>query len=275
MRYISQIETILKDGSAMDFFLIAIVSGAASLLTFFSGFGLGTVLTPFYGIFFPLHLAVMMTALVHLANSLSKSMLLNEFILWDFVRTFGLYSIVAAGVGAWALSQTVKMVPLFEYEMGGHIHTVTVTKILISALLLFFVIWERHPKLKQLSFPKNWMWLGGVISGFLGGFSGHQGALRTAVMRSAGITKEWMVATGAAISVGNDFLRFLIYVFLFQGDYRTEQPHWVLGGIVGATAGSFLGKKWLKSISDAHFEIWISGALIIFAVALGSGLIGQ
>jgi ABC-type amino acid transport system permease subunit len=251
------------------------VSTSASLLTFFSGFGLGTVLTPFYGLFFPLHLAVMMTALVHLVHSLSKALLLREYISIDFVKRFGVYSLAAAGVGAWALWKTVSAEPLFRYVFDGHIHTITLTKILVCLLLLFFVLWERLQTTKNITFPQNWLWLGGITSGFLGGFSGHQGALRTAVMRSAGLTKEKMVATSAAISVGNDLVRLCVYLVLFQGDYKVEQSHWLLAGIIGAIAGAFFGKQWLETVTDKHFEIWISATLILFAVGLGSGLIGQ
>lgn len=43
---------------------------AAAGLTFFSGFGLGTVLMPVLAVFFSVELATMMTAVVHLLNNL-------------------------------------------------------------------------------------------------------------------------------------------------------------------------------------------------------------
>jgi len=49
----------------MDYFVIALVAFTASLLTFFSGFGLGTLLTPAFALFFPINLAVALTAIVH------------------------------------------------------------------------------------------------------------------------------------------------------------------------------------------------------------------
>ena len=42
----------------MEIALISFVALAASVLTFFSGFGLGTILTPFMAIFFPVETAV-------------------------------------------------------------------------------------------------------------------------------------------------------------------------------------------------------------------------
>jgi uncharacterized membrane protein YfcA len=54
-----------------DLFMIG-TALAASLLTLISGFGLGTLLLPVFALFFPLELAVGMTAVVHLLNNLFK-----------------------------------------------------------------------------------------------------------------------------------------------------------------------------------------------------------
>lgn len=54
----------------MDVLVIAVSALVASGLTLFSGFGLGTILTPVFALFFPVATAVAMTAVVHLANNL-------------------------------------------------------------------------------------------------------------------------------------------------------------------------------------------------------------
>lgn len=259
----------------MDYLFISGVSCLASLLTFFSGFGLGTVLTPFYGIFFPLHLAIMMTAAVHLVNSASKALLLRQYIDWNFVKTFGGVSVISSAFGAWCLLKSVKMEALYTYELGGHIHTITPTKLLVATLLLFFVLWERSQGFKNFALPKQWFLVGGAASGFLGGFSGHQGALRTVVLRSAKFSKETLIATSASVALGIDLLRISIYLFSFTEDYRLEQPHWVSAGITGAFIGTFIGKSMLSTMSDTSFEKWISATLILFSLALGAGMIGQ
>ena len=46
----------------MEFVVIAIVSAGASLLTLFSGFGLGTILMPAFAVFFPLDIAISLAA---------------------------------------------------------------------------------------------------------------------------------------------------------------------------------------------------------------------
>jgi uncharacterized protein len=54
----------------MEIFIITLASFVTAILTFFSGFGLGTVLTPVFAIFFPIDLAIALTGVVHFGNNL-------------------------------------------------------------------------------------------------------------------------------------------------------------------------------------------------------------
>ena len=56
----------------MEIILICLAAFLASLLTFFSGFGLGTILMPVFALFFPLEMAIALTGVVHLLNNLFK-----------------------------------------------------------------------------------------------------------------------------------------------------------------------------------------------------------
>jgi uncharacterized membrane protein YfcA len=56
----------------MDYVLICAVALLISMLTLFSGFGLGTVLMPAFGLFFPAPVAVAATSVVHLATNIFK-----------------------------------------------------------------------------------------------------------------------------------------------------------------------------------------------------------
>ena len=56
----------------MELVLIGAAALLASTLTLFSGFGLGTMMTPVFALFFPLPLAIAATAVVHLASNLFK-----------------------------------------------------------------------------------------------------------------------------------------------------------------------------------------------------------
>ena len=70
--------------------LICIAAFLASTLTFFSGFGLGTLLTPVFALFFPIQTAIAATAIVHLASNLFKVGLVGRDADWTVVARFGL-----------------------------------------------------------------------------------------------------------------------------------------------------------------------------------------
>ena len=60
---------------SMDFFFVIGISLIASVLTLFSGFGLGTLLLPAMLIILPTQGAVTATAIVHLSNNFLKVIL--------------------------------------------------------------------------------------------------------------------------------------------------------------------------------------------------------
>jgi len=49
---------------------------------------------------------------------------------------------------------------------------------------------EMSPRFQQWSLDKKYLPLGGLLSGFFGGLSGHQGALRSAFLIKSGLSKE-------------------------------------------------------------------------------------
>ena len=62
----------------MDYFLVCFVALIGAALTLFSGFGLGTLLLPIFGLFFPIEVAIIMTSLVHFSNNFLKVILHRE-----------------------------------------------------------------------------------------------------------------------------------------------------------------------------------------------------
>ncbi len=84
----------------MDYLVIGGAAVLASALTLFSGFGLGTLLMPVFALFFPVELAVAMTALVHFLNNLFKLALLGRQADRGVVLRFGAPTIVASFLGA-------------------------------------------------------------------------------------------------------------------------------------------------------------------------------
>jgi uncharacterized membrane protein YfcA len=70
--------------------VVALVALAAAVVTFFSGFGLGTILMPALAFFVPPEIAIGATALVHLANNIFKLGLVGRFADRRVLIRFGL-----------------------------------------------------------------------------------------------------------------------------------------------------------------------------------------
>lgn len=166
----------------MEYIIICLAALIASALTFFSGFGLGTILMPVFAIFFPVEIAIGLTAVVHFLNGLFKVFLVGRNANWSVVLRFGIMAALAALVGAWVLSLLAHLPVLYTYQISGHEFHITPIKLVIALLLLVFTILELTPKFHELSFDKKYLPLGGFVSGFFGGLSGNQGAFRTAFL---------------------------------------------------------------------------------------------
>jgi uncharacterized membrane protein YfcA len=62
----------------MELIVICLVAFITAILTFFSGFGLGTILMPVFAIFFPIEIAIAITGVVHFSNNLFKISLVGK-----------------------------------------------------------------------------------------------------------------------------------------------------------------------------------------------------
>ncbi|MCJ1806832.1 hypothetical protein MRP92_07895 [Flavobacterium covae] len=100
---------------------------------------------------------------------------------------------------------------MFEYKLADKVFRISLLKIFIGFSLIFFALYDVIPKLKNLEFNKKYLSLGGILSGFFGGISDHQGALGSAFLIRTGLTKESFIATGAVIACLIDISGISIY----------------------------------------------------------------
>ena len=122
----------------LEVFLISIVAFSASILTFFSGFGLGTLLTPVFVFFFPIEIAVGLTGIVHFSNNIFKLLLVGKQFNKKVVIRFGIPAIFAALMGSSLLLIISDFKPLFEYEMFGKSFYIYPIKFIIALILIIF-----------------------------------------------------------------------------------------------------------------------------------------
>lgn len=261
----------------MDYLLITLTALGAAALTLWSGFGLGTLLMPAFAIFFPLPVAVAATAVVHLANNLFKLALVGRDTDWRVAWRFGISAALAALAGAALLNAAVALPVLAEYRLGERICQVTVLKLAMAAVIIGFAVYELHPRWSKVAFDAKWLPWGGALAGFFGGLSGHQGALRTAFLLRAGLSKEAFIASGVVGAVIVDTVRLAVYGAGFYGGlFVLLDPHaWTLVGAASGAAflGSFLGAKWVEKVTLRAVQLTCAGLLIILAGLLASGLV--
>lgn len=257
----------------MTILIIALSAFLVSILTFFSGFGLGTVLTPIFALWFPIDLAIALTAIVHLLNNAFKLVLVGRHANREAVLRFGLPALVAAAFGAWLLIRVSDLTPIASYSLFGRELEILPLKLTIALLIAFFTLFEVVPKLKNWTVDKKYLPLGGLLSGFFGGLSGHQGALRSAFLIRMGLSKESFVATGVVIACLIDGVRLSVYSQHFTREGITDNASLLISATLAAFAGAYLGNRLLKKVTMETVQNIVSVGLFALAIALGAGLI--
>jgi uncharacterized membrane protein YfcA len=261
-----------------EYILLAVTALLASALTLFSGFGLGTLLLPAFALFFPVGVAVAATAIVHLVNNLFKLSLLWRDTDWGVAARFALPAALAALPGAALLFFLGDLPALLTYRLGERICEVTAVRLAIAGLIIFFACLDLVPGLgERLAFRKEHLPLGAALSGFFGGLSGHQGALRSAVLLRFGLTKAAFIATGVVCAVVVDITRLVVYGTTF---YHEDFRQLVQGGGVAlvtfaslaAFLGAFLATKLIKKVTMPMVRRLVGMMLIILAAALAAGI---
>lgn len=257
----------------MSYVIICSVALVASGLTFFSGFGLGTVLLPAFALFFAVEKAIALTAVVHFLNGLFKLSLVWRHIDRAIVIRFGGLAILGALAGAWSLLWLSEAQPLLTYSLFGRNVEIAPVKLVVGVLLLLFACAEMLPSFRDISFTPRWLTLGGVLSGFFGGLSGMQGALRSAFLVKLGLTKEAYVATGAAIAFLIDVSRLGIYSRQIV-EHRADLNYGLLGAaVIAAFAGAILGNRYLPKVKMSGIQGIVATLLFIVALGLITGFL--
>lgn len=136
----------------MEYLIIGAVAFSASALTFFSGFGLGTILLPAFALFFPAPAAVAATATVHLLNGLFKGALVFRAADWWTVLRFGIPAIPGAIIGALALS-ALGTQAAFRWTALGRDFAPSGAGVVIGLMLILFAALELTPRFQRLTAP--------------------------------------------------------------------------------------------------------------------------
>jgi len=253
------------------FLLISVVSFSASILTFFSGFGLGTLLLPVFSLFMPVELAVLATAIVHILNNALKFVLIRNFIDKAVLLSFGISAVIGAFFGAMIQKKIGGSHILYELELLDTTNRVELLSFVIGILMLVFAVLDLIPILKKISFGKGQFTIGGFLSGFFGGLSGHQGALRAAFLAKSNLKAEVFISTSVCLSLLIDATRIPIYLSSNVQIY----DHWLLiaPACVFAFLGSYFGKKLFTKKKVQNVRVFVAVFLFLMGSAMIIGLV--
>jgi uncharacterized membrane protein YfcA len=249
--------------------IVAVSCFLGSLITFFTGFGLGTLLMPVLAVFFPPVVAIAATAIIHFLNNLFKFALVGKYTDKSVVLSFGFPAVAAAFLGSFLLVYTAELPAVADFPFFGSVYTVTPLNLLVGLLIMFFAFVDLSPALINWQVARKYLSLGGLLSGFFGGISGHQGAFRSMFLIKLGLSKESFVATGAAVALMVDITRLMVYGIKLT-DFDLASMYRVIGaGVLAAFAGSLMGRKLLKQTNIHYVHKLVAWALFF----LGFGII--
>ena len=118
--------------------------------------------------------------------------------------------------------------------------------------------------------------LGGLLSGFFGGLSGHQGALRSAFLVKSGLDTRGFVGTSSVIGLMVDATRLLTYFALLTVAGRAiaiDRADWPLVAVacVAAFSGVLIGKRYLHKVTIGAVQALTGSLLLLIALLLVSG----
>ena len=257
----------------MAAFIMCLTAFLAGALTLFSGFGLGTLLMPVMALFFPVETAIAVTAVVHFFNNLAKLAVVGRFAEKRIVIKFGIPAFPAAMGGAWLLGWLSNLTPVMRYQLMGHSFEVLPVKMVIAVLLVGFVLLESGVLEQTLRIEERYLPLGGILSGFFGGLSGHQGAFRSAYLVNCGLTKEQFLGTSAVVACLVDLPRLAVYGASPSLMTAAADPVLLLAIIGSSLVGTVAAARFIKAVTMSAIRVLISVMLISIALGLVSGLL--
>ena len=146
-------------------------------------------------------------------------------------------------------------------------------KFVIAIILLFFALVELIPQLSQMQFDKKYLPLGGFLTGFFGGLSGNQGALRSAFLIRANLSKEAFIATGVVLACLIDITRLSVYASQILKLSNQLNIGLIVSATLSAFAGAYFGSKLLKKITVRQIQVLVAAMLMLFSILLLMGII--
>ena len=222
----------------------------AAALTVPAGFGLATMLTPVVLFWLPPHEAIAVVAIIHGAHNAWKLKLLRLSVDFGAVKRYGWALVVGAVIGA-LLHSYIPSDPLL---------------LVVGLALVILPILSATERWTNFRLPESEDRIGGFGSGFFGGLTGHQGALRAMFLQKRLPDKVSYAATASVLALAVDITRIPIYIF-FEGSAILDEYVLILALVISAVVGVNLGKVWLTKWKQSRIRAGILIAIVASGLA--------
>lgn len=244
------------DANIMQYIVLVSLALFTSIVTLFTGFGVGTIMMPVMALFFDVKVAILLAAIVHIFNNLSRIVLYYRHLRWEIVRRFGVVSILGAFVGSFA-QLTVDS----SWLKNG-----------VGLFLAVFALLSLRPGSINWKFPPIIDIIGGFLSGLIGGLIGNQGAIRSLYLLNYKLEKQELIVSAALIAVVIDLTRIPVYAY---ANYRYLTDNFLLLAfvILASIAGTLVGSRILPQVSSELFKRIILVAVLLLGILMLLGLI--
>ena len=244
------------EANILQYIVLVSLSLFTSIVTLFTGFGVGTIMMPVMALFFDVKVAILLAAIVHIFNNISRIVLYYRHLRWEIVRRFGVVSILGAFVGSFA-QLTVDS----SWLKNG-----------VGLFLALFALLSLRPGLINWKLPAVIDIAGGFLSGLIGGLIGNQGAIRSLYLLNYKLEKQELIVSAALIAVVIDLTRIPVYAY---ANYRYLTDNFLLLALVilASIAGTLIGSRILPQVSSELFKRIILVAVLLLGVLMLLGLI--
>ena len=101
----------------------------------------------------------------------------------------------------------------------------------------------------------------------------HQGALRSAFLLRAGLSKEAFIATGVVIACLVDFSRLSQYGRHLPAAWAEENRPLLAFAMASAWTGVVVASRFLHKVTWRTVQVMVAALLSVIALLLGAGLI--
>jgi uncharacterized protein len=226
----------------------------AEIIGTIGGFGSSVFFVPLAGFFFGFEEVLGVTAVFHVASNLAKIVLFKKGLDKFVLLNIGIPAVIFVLFGSYLSG--ILVTQYFELFLGAFL-------VLFSGFLLIKENIVIEPNARNA-------WIGGAFSGFAAGLLGTGGAIRGLTMAAFNMEKAVFISTSAAIDMGVDISRTVVYA---SNGFITKNTLLLVPFLlVVSFAGSYAGKYLLKYIPQEKFKKISLGLILVIGIVTLVGL---